>query len=344
MKVALLLLVFLVGAFGQNAFSFKSNVTLTNGDQFQFRESTTLQFSVLALYSGFYLSSLSVNVNPNSATFDGLYGAAYAGLTFLPSAFLSFVYSSSQWTVNPNDYTQGNSSAAAGFIGKTFISLDEVDGQGNIQNTISFGGLLWSTVDQSVGQGGLRYITIAATSGTLNVKISFIYSNVVGVLNVVGTAVVTPKTFESVISIQNFPYKSTANSVRLNLGVGTAAATASVQGSVTHLVSGSGQTGTFLTLDHVASVNGAATPVSISAFTSGNGQLDFGNDNLKAQIIAKYGAAASFQFVSVTFPAGATNIVYDPSIGAGASPPTSSGMKNVASFFALIIAFAMFLL
>jgi hypothetical protein len=285
-----------------------------------------------------------VSVNPTSATFDGLYGAAYAGIGSLPSAYLSFVLSSSSWSINPSDYTQANASAAAGFIGKTFISLDEVDGQGNIQNTIPLKGLLWSTVDQSVGQGGLRYLTIQTTQGQLAVNISFVYSNVVGVLNVIGTAVVTPKTFESIISIQNFPYKSTANSVRLNLGVGTAAATASVQGSVTHLVSGSGQTGTFLTLDHVASINGAATPVSISAFTNGGGQLDFGNDVLKAQIVAKYGAAASFQFVSVTFPAGATNIVYDPSIGAGASPPTSSGMKNVASFFALMIAFAVFVL
>jgi hypothetical protein len=344
MKVAFLLLVFLVGAFGQDAFSFKANVSLTNGDQFTFRASNTVQFNVLTFYSGLYLSSLSVDVNPNSATFDGLYGAAYAGLTSLPSAYLTFVYSSSQWVINPNDYTQANTSAAAGFIGKTFISLDEVDGQGNVQNTISLKGLLWSTVDKSVGQGGLRYLTIQATQAGMTVKISFIYSDVVGVLNVIGTAVVTPKTFESIISIQNFPYKSTANSVRLNLGVGTAAAAASVQGAVTHLVSGSGQTGTFLTLDHVASINGAATPVSISAFTNGNGQLDFGNDILKAQVVAKYGAAASFQFVSVTFPAGATNIVYDPSIGAGASPPTSSGMKNVASFFALMIAFAAFLL
>jgi len=294
------------------------------------------------IYPSMYISSLSVGINSNSATFDGLYGAAYTSILYPPSAFLSFFYSASSWV--PTDFTFGNSSVSAGFIGQSFISLDEIDSTGALKNTIGLGGLIWTYSDSSSGQGGLRYLTAQASKGALTLKISFIYSDVVGVLNVIGTAVVTPKSLESVISIQNYPYADNGNSLRLNLGVGTAAGSVSVQGSVTHLSSGSGQTGTFLTLDHVASVNGASTPVSISAFTDGNGQADFGNSLLQAQINAKYGAGASFKFVSVTFPAGSANIVYDPSIGAGANPPTSSGVKNVASFFALIIAFAMFLL
>jgi len=339
---AFLLLIFLVGAFAQS-FTFKSNVTLSNANEFNFRASSTAEFSFLTLYSGLYISSLSVDINANSATFDGLYGAAYTGITLSPSAYLTFVYSSSQWQVNGNNYAQANASASAGFIGQTFISLDEIDSTGNPKNTIYLNSLPWSAVDNSVGQGGLRYLTVQATQGTLVIKISFIYSDVVGVLNVVGTAVVTPKTLESVISIQNYPYANNGNSLRLNLGIGSAAGSVSVQGQVTHLVSGNGQSGTFLTLDHVASVNGAATPVSISAFTDGQGQLNFGNSYLQGQVVGKYGAGASFKFVSVTFPAGASNIIYDPSIGAGANPPTSSGIKNVASFLALIIAFAMFL-
>jgi len=339
---SIILLAFIVGAFAQS-FTFKSNVTLSNAGDFKFRESTTAEIGFFALYSGLYISSLSVDINTNSAAFDGLYGAAYTGLGLSPSAFLSFVYSASQWQVNNNNYAQANASASAGFIGQVFLSLDEVDSAGNPQSTIPFTTLLWTIADSSVGNGGLRYLTVQTTQGAMTIKISFIYSDVVGVLNVVGTAIVTPKTLESVISIQNYPYANNGNSLRLNLVVGTAAGSASVQGQVTHYVSGNGQSGTFLTLDHVASINGAATPVSISAFTEGQGQLNFGNSYLMGQVTGKYGAGASFKFVSITFPAGAANIIYDPAIGAGANPPNSSGFKNVASFFSLIIAFAMFL-
>jgi len=93
----------------------------------------------------------------------------------------------------------------------------------------------------------------------------------------------------------------------------------------------------FFTLDHTASVGGTASPVTISGFVDGQGTASLQNDALAAQVTGKYGAAASVKLVSVTFPAGATNIVYDPSIGAGATPPSAGSRMVVPVFLSFFI-------
>jgi len=44
------------------------------------------------------------------------------------------------------------------------------------------------------------------------------------------------------------------------------------------------------------------------------------NNNIASQVTAKYGRAASFKLVTVTFPPGAAQIVYDPTLGSGSMP------------------------
>jgi len=315
------------------------NITLANQNQFSFRSINFAAWNLL-IYSGAYYSSLSLTINPNTANFDGLYGAIYTGIGLVPSAYLTFFDSTSHYQVSGGNYANVNTTAAVGFIGVTYISLDEVSPAGATVQTIALNSFLYALQpDSNTGTGGLRYVNFKGTKNNLAVTFTFVVSSVVGVLNVVGNGIITPKSLETIITIANFPYTSTANSVRLNMAVGTASASVLAQTSVTHLTSGTGTSGVFFTLDHTASVGGAATPVTISAFVDGQGSASLQNDQLAAQVTAKYGGTAAFKLVSVTFPAGAANIVYDPTMGAGATPPTSGSRMILPSFLSIVILF-----
>jgi hypothetical protein len=330
MKSLLFVALFIFGAFGQQfVFQSNTNVTLSNGNMFQFRnvQFTEVNFGIGA---GVAVASTSVTANPTSATFDGLYGQAYAGLTVPPTSWVLFVDVAAKFNGIPTNIS-ANVSGSDGFIGSTFISIDELFPNGTVAYTVPLGGLAWAIVDQSV-TGDVKYITLEGKDlifyPGVTVRISYIVANRVGLLNVGPVSVVTPKSIESVVNITNFPYKNAGDSLRLNLGVATQAATVLVTGQYTHLTGGSGNGATYFSLNKQAVVGGQVQPVSISAFVTATSSAQIQNGNIVGQVTAKYGAAANFQLVSVTFPAGATTILYDPSTGAGAPPPAITGSAN----------------
>jgi len=153
MKTILLLAVFLAVAFGQ-AFTYKanSNVTLNNAGQFTFRSLQFIEVNAAPFYSGVYVASQSLVINPGSATFDGLYGAAYTSLVNAPTVWVVFVGAAANWNAaNPNmlnNITAANVSAAEAFIGSTFISLDEVTPNGTVVKTLPLQKLLYTIADQ----------------------------------------------------------------------------------------------------------------------------------------------------------------------------------------------------
>jgi len=299
------------------------------------------QFNVQPLYEGVYISSVSVDINPNSFTADGVFGAAYAALVgaIPPSAYLTFWSSATQWKTNGTAYGSVNTTDAAAFMGKAFIQLDEVTPANIVVQTISLGNLLYTLTNAVTGDANLKGSTFTATQGMMTVKITFLASAVVGVLNVPGNAIITPKTLESVLEIDNFPYMNTANSVRLTMLVGSAAGFINVQASFTHYASGNGDNGAFFTLSHVAQTDGTATPVTISAFTDVKDAVTYGNAYIDTQVRATYGAAASFKLVNVTFKAGSKIILFDPAVGVGANPPSSGSGKLTFPLLAIFIAF-----
>jgi len=329
-------------AFAQITVNYKANtnVTLVNGNDYKYRSSTSFDISVPGLYSGFFASSTSLDVNPNSLTIDGVYGSAYAGLQIPPSSYLAFYTGAATWQATA-DYRAANVSGSNGFVGSVFISLDEVTTAGNVVQTIQLKDLVWVEGTKSVGQGGLRYVSFKGTvllNANFAVTATYVVSNVVGVLDVVGVPVITPKSMESIIEITNFPYMSTANSIRLNVVVGMVATQVQAQGTVTHLVAGAGPGTSYFSVNRMVQVNGQATTVDVKVNSTGQTSATFGNSNLAGQVTARYGAAALFQLVSVSFPAGATDVVFDPSIGTGASPPAVGSAATLApSFVAFFI-------
>jgi len=243
MKSSFLLL--FVSIVASQVITYKGNVTLSNQSQFNFRATNFADWNLL-IYSGAYYSSVSLTINPNTASFDGLYGAIYTGVGLVPTAYLTFFDVASHFQVSGGNYANANTTASLGFIGVTYISLDEVSPTGTVAQSIGLNSLLYLLQpDSSTGTGGLRYVNFKGTKNNLAVTFTFVVSDVVGVLNVVGTGIITPKSLETMITIANFPYISTANSVRLNMAVGTVSANVVAQSTVTHLTSGTGTNGVF---------------------------------------------------------------------------------------------------
>jgi len=336
----------------QVTFKAGVNVTLSNSNDFIYRKLSVNDVSIPRLYSALFVSSISVGANAASATSDGLFGTAYAGLNIAPSAYLAFYESAANWNVGI-DYTDANVSSSKGFVGSVYISLEEVTPQGNVSQTVQLKSMSWSMESKSTGDGGLRYVTFLGTLSSqrsLNIRVTYIVSDVVGVLNVTGETVVTPKSLESIIQIDNFTYTDVQNSLRLNIGVGSATSSVQAQGTFVNLVAGDGASGAFFSVASVAQVDGRVTPVQIAAKVAAQADASFGNSNVAGQVSARYEGAADFKIVSATFPAGASQIVLDPAIGAGAAPPavqagtsTSSGQQAgvgtvVPSLFLLLAA------
>jgi len=293
-----------------------------NGTDYNFRKMETTAVSTIG-YSGLFYKSVSVTVNPRSNNVDLVVGAAYAGFGIPPSDYLSFYQSASAWN-GDNTTLTFNVYDGQGMIAKAFVALDEVslvNGTNVVQN-FKLAQFFWSTTDSNVGNGGLRHLTVSGkpvgSRSNFTVSVTFVVSDVLGVLNVTGSPIVTPKSIESMITISNFPYVNAANQVRLTTAVASAEATLQITGTLTHLVAGQG-TPAYITFNSVAEVNGKPAVVHHTNVST-NG-LGFGNNNLAGQVSTMYQAAAQFTHILTSFPAGAAQIVFDPVLSVGSIPP-----------------------
>jgi len=316
MKYYYLVLALLSVSYGFTiSYSSDKNLTVNNQD-LTYRESQS-ELVNFGGFEAFFFSSVSVSSNNASKTSDGLYGAAYATFGLPPTAYLAFYHSSATWNTAANGAMTADVSQSDGFIGKSFLTLEEVNANGTTVNRVNLGTLQWSAGASSAGKGGLNYFSVTSYQRQTgqNITVTFVISDVTGILNITGEPIVTPKSLESIIQISNYTYKSLSNSLKLTIGVGSGEANLQITGTFT---SGSGANQTYFSLQGVAEIDGQTKSVNISGFVKGNANSL--NNNIGAQVTAKYGRAANFQLVSVTFPAGASSITYDPVIGSGTMP------------------------
>jgi len=272
----------------------------------------------LGLWAGVYYNSIQVGAGLNYANANAIWGAAYVGTgTNYPVATLA--YFGLNAVVNPNvsDWSQFNVTSSAGFVATSYLSLIEKDSSGNIVNITLLKNMLWTLkqyVNPAPGLYGVSFQGVRLFN-PLVVTVTFVSSGVIGRINL-ANAIVTPKSLESIIEIANYPYTNPSNTLTLVMVCGTGSATAEAGGSVT-LTSGTGDSAVFFALSKQAIVDGVAKDLTISAFGSADIAATFENNDVTAQLNAKYLGQAQAKIVNVTFPAGALNILYDPTIGVG---------------------------
>lgn len=252
-----------------------------------------------------------------------------------PGSFLGY------WSSNGSisDYKNDNQllnidySGSDSLVAHSYIGLVETDANGTVVDGFDFDKLLWVITDSSVS-GDLKYITYT-TLGASGVKIAitFAISDHVGVLSLAG-AIVTPKVVESIVEIKNYAYKNSNN----NLTLVMVGATGSGSVSKNVLITGSGSAKVYLRLNTTAIVNNGNADVSIA--TSAAVVDDQGFNFLLRK---KFSQSLTIQWYNVTFPAGASDITYDPSVGSGepATPAGSTDSNGVASEKTFAIAFVL---
>jgi len=347
------LLLFVVCVSGSSYdLSFSGNISLSgnNPDNFNFRTSLLGCFAGSYDTSGAFYNSISISGTGNSHQGDAIWGAFYIPEYEVPLAFLA--YWTSQITFSHGlNFAKLNVSEAAGFVGSTFIALEEHLPNGSYvssQYLANGYGVTWSNpptcVSPSTQNPQISYATFVGTpaSGTWSITITTVISNVVGVLSY-GNTVVAPKEFVTLVQIENWPYQSTDNYLELIMGVATAEGTDTANG----YFYGSGSTSVYFTLGASATSEGSNQGVRSTGFSS----LDYSgyasiirNTTLFAQASNKFQAAATVELVGVIFPSGSSDLTYAVDMGSGTPIFIGSAGRVIISFgWMLLLAMFVFL-
>jgi len=340
LALALLLAIYIGSAIaGGVVVAYKSNVTLVDQDSYKYRATAIWGWDVIYA-SGASFAAVQADVTKNSAELDVVFGAAWVGTGIAPSAYVCYFGAQAQFQ-NNSAGSNVSVSAAAALIASAWVTIDELDTNGNVVKTLNLKDLIWITDSSNLpGFGGLRYITFVGAPlfppSNLKIYITYVQSDVVGVLNVVGDPIITPRSVETILDIENFPYTSSSNRLRLNFAVGAAAG--AVSADATSYTIGSGNSAAYFQLKGVAAFNGKVGNVEVSEWIAAEGgAASLQSGDLGKQVSAKWGSAAVFKIVSVTTTqAGASSIIYDPSIGNGPVPTASSA--NSIVFSSLLLA------
>jgi len=339
---------FVAASLGSIGFVGNVSASGLGTDDVQYRRTTVGQWSFGTLTSGVYFNSISLGRTQFSEEGDAVWGASWVGLVDVPLGFLSYWEEQANWD-SGTDFINLNVSASAGFIASAYLALEErfpndtIVAVQSLKNTLNPFGFQWSLTSTGTGADTrIKYAQFTGTTvtGNWNITLTHVISNVVGVINL-ANAVVSPKSFETIVTVNNWPYNSTQNHLVLILGAGSGSAS----GDSYSVISGSGSGKVYYRVGSTAVVNGVTKNVVSSGFSSDEyfgyiGYLE--NSTVFAQLNGKFGAQATFQLVSIKFPAGASQIIYDPDVGSGDPVSPNSGASHVSYGFALILLSVLF--
>jgi hypothetical protein len=96
-----------------------------------------------------------------------------------------------------------------------------------------------------------------------------------------------------------------------------------------HASSGSGEDAVFFRVASQAQVDGKMERTKISVETTSDISSVFSNPGISGQLNGRYGKSASCGIFTVEFPAGAKEIVYDPTMGSGEDPFAESNLALI---------------
>jgi hypothetical protein len=313
-----------------------------------------LGFVVSAFASAEITASATGTNTSGNATISGdfVLGAVKFVTNTLPCVYLGYLGA----TVNANrkidtvaqtDVTNFNYAAAGGFVLTSFIRLEEREPSGTATRTINLRELVWlATAGNS--SNGLHYITISAIPDIVHLafaeKLSFTFlvSEVIGVVNIgsVQKVIVAPKQVESIIEIDGWKYKSTANHLTLVCGVAVGAAAGEHSKMVT-FSSGSGKNEVFVNFAGKADIDGSLKGVVVKKSVAASLSIVTDDISIQASAQTVYGGAFGIGLVEVDFTAGANHIIYDPTTGSG-QPIIDSAVSNF--LFVLLLAVVVLLI
>jgi len=351
--------------FGLTSISFSGNVSTTGGvttGEYDFRETIVWLIPIdigIASYTLAGYASAEVTATGSESNGTGslqvngdlIIGAVKFYTGTVPVSYLGYI--DAQFNANKQvdalsgtDVTSYNYSAAGGFILTAYQRIEELDPSGNVVRTLTLKDLVWDVTGGNSTDGYLHYVTLNAQNPLFqtllksgeSVTMTFLVSEILGQVSVAGVTVdVTPKTLESVIQINGWSYTSSSNNLAFVAGVGTGSSAGDSTGSVT-VASGSGNNQVYANFAHQAMVSGTWKDATVTATSTSDFSLVTDDASIQAQASSVYKGSYNLQVVTISFPAGAESIVYDPTQGSGTPLPGSNNSANTLFFVVLLLA------
>jgi len=334
-------------------------VALVNS--FQFRTDTNVSLDIIErngweyrkVDTNYYNLGLILGANFQSASYSDDHkgtisahvqtGAAYIAFGGFPFCFFSifdgfakFNYSSAEGFINTD------MKASLAYLGMASMWLEESNGSNkpiitSLQWT-PIGGMSY-TSSYNVS-GDLKTLTFSGISNAkpgLKVEFNHLIANVAGHLE--DGTILTPKSVESFLEIKNYPYANQNNNLTIVFGIGLGGVKASKYAHVLRSEDGT----MYASVSKEVTISGIKHSVTISEYTAGQ-ISDTGNSEFSTQLTAKYGKKAAFRLVRVTFPAGASDIMYDPTIGTGSAVEDTAITGSASALVPASLLIALFLL
>eukprot|EP01127_Copromyxa_protea_P000558 TRINITY_DN10473_c0_g1_i1.p1 TRINITY_DN10473_c0_g1~~TRINITY_DN10473_c0_g1_i1.p1 ORF type:complete len:371 (-),score=83.35 TRINITY_DN10473_c0_g1_i1:44-1156(-) len=296
-------------------------------ESFHYRSLSTSTWSLLG-WSGVWYGSVQTNVETKQpiANGDFIWGSVYIGRNEYPLNWQGY-WAASVSNHTPIDPSKANwqnfdVSLTSSFVASVYLKLVEKNSTGAFvgEKTLD---TVWSydkaTSTELTNKTAGLYASVFDTtlSNGATVELQYILTEQSGVLDVLTGVQVVPKGVETIVLINNWPYQSEDNTLTLVLAAGSSSMDVNVDGQVT---SGSGDDAVFFRVAKEAQIDGKIEATKVTASGSSDIEATFGKSGVTTQLTGRYGKTASCGIFTVEFPAGAKEIVYDPSMGSGENP------------------------
>jgi len=349
--IALLLISYV---FAASDLTFRSGAkAVANSGEFSVRKVDAIAVPFLGLYSSVDVSGQATS--NTSGTLKG--GLILCGASFVPTqvpiTFMATFRASLNVSFDAN-IINFDATASANLIVTAYSHIEERSPSGTVVRTVVLKNLLFETTSGSNAEPGknatLYYIKFTAKGLPIlyalktgeELEFSFLVSTELGTVPFGNLeTVVTPRTFESVITITGWDYKDNSNHLVLITGAGTGSISGDVSGSAqASIVSGTGDDRVYAFFSEEAEIDGKlkdGVVIKKTATGTVSGAID--NVAFTSKLTGKFAGQASAQIVEIDFIKypGADKIIYDPTLGAG-NPiqPSSSSSLIVCALLAVV--------
>jgi hypothetical protein len=304
---------------------YKGNATLKNKDEFKYRHVKYTIWNNIDQSNGIAFTSTSVKKDKETEEQDLIEAVGYHMVGKAPTEFLAYFEKKSDYE-STTKFPELNVSHATAFIADQVYSLEEVDKDSNVLQTINLEDLTWVASKKVNNKKGLFYVTYVGTTATpsnLTMSLTYIMSNRLGRIDY-RDAIVTPKTVEKIVIIGGFPYQDKKEGrVRLNILVASKEDDTKETDNYKYMDSGDDED----------------KGLRLSDWKKHLSYSELKNEYLVNQLKELYGEEAKISHISVTFPKLASKMKLDTIIGSGEPPAVKGGKGGMPKgwLFTLII-------
>lgn len=340
-------------ASGDVALGFVADANLTDASgNFKFRYTGDVHLDVPGVVDLLLWSSVSVDAATADAkakaSADVMLGAGALPTIATPAfAILASASGEAAISVDPVTFARNLFSASAsldanfkgGVIGMAALSMQEVDADNKPVGKLIplVASLLNPCIDQEINgdNGNLTGLYCTFKAGDAEVTTTFVTSKKAGILEY-GHTPVSPRSYELIVEVKDFKLDNTKNHVRMDIGLLTASGAADVKGSAS-VVHREGHDDIYAVASNYAVVDKERVSVDVKVQSGSADMGDLAEGILKVAL----GGNVDAQIAQVHFPAGATNFIYDPAVGAGSNVYEAGAASLALSVFvALLCVFA----